>query len=314
MIRTKRKSTRQIGRAAPAVVLLLALALPGLVTFPAMGQGRSGPSEFMRGEVASRPPEEGSEALREVGFDQNIGEALPLDLTFTDAEGREVVLGELFGERPVVLSMVYFNCPMLCPMTLNGLTSSLKALTYDVGEDYEVVVVSFDPREGPDLAAPAKLQAQHRYGRAGTEHGWHFLTGDAEAVERLTDAVGFRYTYDEETEQFAHAAGVVVLTPEGRIARYFFGIEYPAKDLKLGLVEAGENRLGSVVDQLLLYCFQYDPTIGEYAWSARAVTAMRVLALATLLALGTFIVVTVRRERKTGRQDRNPDHHETRTA
>lgn len=292
---------------AAGLVLALVL-LPGLATPPAAAQGRSGPSEFMRGEVAQAPPEEGAEALREVGFDQNIGDPLPLDLTFTDTEGREVVLGELFGERPVVLSLVYFDCPMLCPMTLNGLTSSLKALPFDLGESYEVVVVSFDPREGPEDAAPAKLRAQHRYGRAGTEEGWHFLTGEAEAVERLTDAVGFRYTYDEDTEQFAHGAGVVVLTPEGRIARYFFGIEYPAKDLKLGLLEAEEDRLGSVVDQVLLYCFQYDPATGEYTWSARAVTAMRILALATLLALGTFIVVTVR-------QDKNRNHDtDTRTA
>ena len=260
-------------------------------------------SEFFRGEVAPVPEaQESPEALREVGFDQRMGETIPLDLTFRDARGREVRLGELFGERPVVLSLVYFSCPMLCPMTLNGLTASLKALSFDVGEGYDVVVVSFNPEEGPEQAAEARQRAIHRYGRAGTDEGWHFLTGDDEAIAALTESVGFRYTYDEDRGEYAHGAGLVALTPEGEIARYFFGIEYPPKDLKLGLVEAGEGRIGSAVDQLVLYCFQYDPETGQYAWSAWIFLALRVAAAVTLLALVGFVVAMLWQERRRRRR------------
>lgn len=246
-------------------------------------------------------------ALRDVGFDQRLGETVPLDLPFTDAAGRPVVLGNYFGQRPVILSLVYFECPMLCPMTLAGLTSSLKPLELDAGDVFDVVVVSFNPAEGSELAAKAKLDAVHRYGRAGAEAGWHFLTGGEDAIRRLTDAVGFRYTWDPERQEFAHAAGVVVLTPSGRIARYFFGIEYPARDLKLGLMEAAEQRIGSPVDQLLLYCFHYDPETGQYAWSGTAIAALRVAALATLLALGSFVFLMVRQERRKSRHGRPED-------
>lgn len=279
------------------VVLAVLLTVPGLGTGPVHAQ-----SEFYRGEVAPVPEaREAPEALREVGFDQRMGERVPPELTFRDSEGREVRLGDFFGERPVVLSLVYHSCPMLCPMTLNGLTASLKALSFDVGDAYEVLVVSFNPEEGPEQAAEARQRAIHRYGRAGTEGGWHFLTGDAEAIAALTEAVGFRYTYDADRGEYAHGAGLVALTPEGEIARYFFGIEYPPKDLKLGLVEAGEGRIGSAVDQIVLYCFQYDPETGGYAWSGWVFLALRVAAALTVLALAGFVVLMLRRERRARR-------------
>jgi protein SCO1/2 len=234
--------------------------------------------------------------LREVGFDQRIGEPVPLDLRFRESDGREVTLGELFDGKPVALALVYYECPMLCQMTLEGLARSLKGINFDVGQEFDVVVVSFDPGETPEIAAVAKQRALDRYGRAGTEDGWHFLTGQPDAIRRLTDAVGFRYVYEPERDDYAHAAGLVLVTPEGQVARYFFGIEYPPKDMRLGLVEAGEGQLGNPVDQLLLYCFHYDPAIGRY--SAVAMNIVRLGGLLTLLALGIFIAVMVRRDKK----------------
>lgn len=278
------------------------MALP-VLALQLLGAPAGGQSEFFRGEVAPEPAaEESPQALRDVGFDQRMGERVPLDLTFRDAEGKTVRLGDYFGERPVMLSLVYFSCPMLCPMTLNGLSASLKALSFDVGEGFDVVVVSFNPAEGPEQAAEARERAIHRYGRAGTEDGWHFLTGDAEAIARLTEAVGFRYSYDEERGQFAHGAGLVALTPQGEIARYFFGIEYPPRDLKLALVEAGEGQIGTAVDQIVLYCFQYDPATGQYTWSAWTFLALRIAGAVTVLSLFAFVLLMLRRERRIRRE------------
>jgi protein SCO1/2 len=238
-------------------------------------------------------------ALREVGFDQRMGERVPLDLAFRDATGRTVRLGDLFDGRPVVLSLVYFDCPMLCPLTLAGLASSLKPLEPSVGDEFQVVTVSFAPGETAAMAAEAKRRALALYGRDGAERGWHFLTGDAVAIRRLTDAVGFRFTYDEERGEYAHAAGIVLLTPEGRVGRYFFGTEYPARDLRLGLVEATDGTIGSAIDQVLLFCFHYDPAIGRY--SAAAWNLVRAAGAATVLALAAFLVVMLRRERRRDR-------------
>ena len=211
------------------LALLVLLAAPA-----AWAQGRTGLAEP---GVAPDSAEETPEKLRQVGFDQNLGAPLPLDAAFVDETGRQVRLGDYFGKKPVMLSLVYYGCPMLCPMTLNGLTSSLKALTWNVGDEFEVVVVSIDPEETPEDAAEAKLQATSRYGRTGTEAGWHFLTGDEADIERLADAVGFRYQYDPERDEYGHAAGLTMITPEGYVSRYFFGTDHPAKDLRLGLVE-----------------------------------------------------------------------------
>ena len=185
----------------------------------------------------SLPPE-----LEDVGFDQRLGERVPLDLVFTDETGRQAPLGTWFGERPVILALVYFNCPMLCPMILNGLTSALKPMNFDPGKEFEVVVVSFDSRETPEMAAEAKATFVDRYGRPGTESGWHFLTGGEESIAALTETVGFRYSYSPEVDQFAHTAGIVALTPEGQVARYFYGVDYPPKTLRSGVGGGGRQQ------------------------------------------------------------------------
>lgn len=232
--------------------------------------------------------------LRDVGFEQRLDAQLPLDITLRDETGRRVQLGDYFGEKPVVLSLVYFECPMLCTLSLNGLASALDVLSFDIGEEFDVVTVSFDHRETPELAAAKKSAYIERYGREGAEVGWHFLTGDEASVKRLTDAVGFQFAWDAETEQWAHPAGVLVATPDGRLARYLYGIEYAPKDLRLALVEAAQHRIGSPVDQLLLYCYKYDPATGKYG--AQIMTALRAGGVLTVACLVGFIVVMRRRE------------------
>jgi protein SCO1/2 len=236
--------------------------------------------------------------LRKVGIDQRLNNQVPLDLVFTDENGQEVRLGQYFGKKPVVLSLVYYDCPMLCTQVLNGLTGSLKALKFDVGRDFEVVTVSFDPREKADLARQKKDGYMARYGREGAAAGWHFLTGSEASIAALTGAVGFHFAWDEETQQFAHASGIMILTPEGKVSRYFYGIDYAPRDMQLGLVEASNNKIGSPVDQILLYCFHYDPQTGKYGFVI--MNAMRVLGFATFFGLALLIFVMKRRE--AGRQ------------
>lgn len=240
-----------------------------------------------------RPP-----ALRDVGYDQNIGGHLPLDLPFTDENGRTLPLADYFGTKPVLLVPAYYRCPMLCPLVQGGVGSALRALAFDVGKEFTVVTFSFDPTETAAQAAERKAVALADYRRPGAEAGWHFLTGDEASIRALTRAIGFRYAWDDAAKQFAHASGVVVVTPDGRIARYFFGIEFPPKDVRLALVEASAGRIGSVVDQLLLFCFHYDPATGRYSQVAMA--AIRLGGAATLLALGTFVAVMLRRDARRG--------------
>ena len=234
--------------------------------------------------------------LREIGFDQNLDQAVPLDIPFTDEQGRIVRLGDYFGARPVVLTLVYYDCPMLCTTVLNSLTSTLKVLSLDPGRDFEVVTVSFDPREKPALAAAKKATYLDRYKRPGAATGWHFLTGDQPSIDRLTKAVGFRYVWDEALKQFAHPTGITVLTPAGRLSRYLFGVEYGPRDLRFAIVDASAGKVGNPVDQVLLYCYHYDPETGRYGLLVMRV--IRIAGAATVLTLGTFIVVMVRRERK----------------
>lgn len=238
--------------------------------------------------------------LREVGIDQKLGAPLPLDLTFRDESGETVSLQQYFGKKPVILSFVYYECPMLCTQVLNGLLESLKTLSFDAGKQFDVVTVSFDPGETSALAVNKKENYLQQYGRAGAEQGWHFLTGDSSSIRQLTQAVGFRYKYDPATDQFAHASGIMVITPQGKIARYFYGIEYPARDLRLALVEASENKIGSLVDQVLLYCFHYDPSIGKYGLVIMNV--LRLAGIVTVLTLGTFMIVMFRRDRKAAKE------------
>lgn len=236
-----------------------------------------------------RPP-----ALREVGIDQRLGESLPLDAPFHDDHGQAVTLGDFFGRKPVVLVMTYFECPMLCTLALNGLGKTLKTMSFEPGKEFDVVAVSFDPRDTPETAAKKKAAYVADYGRAGTADGWHFLTGEQAAIERVAKAIGFRYTWVPEEKQFAHAAAIMVATPDGRLARYFYGVEYAGRDLRLGLVEAADHTIGSAVDALLLFCYQYDPATGKYG--AIALNLVRAGGVATVLALGAFMVVMFRRE------------------
>ncbi|HEY3131234.1 MAG TPA: SCO family protein [Acidobacteriota bacterium] len=234
------------------------------------------------GPPSSRLPQ----ALRDIGIDQKLNEQVPLDLMFRDEQGRSVRLGDYFFRKPVVLSLVYFQCPMLCNQVLNGLASSLGVLSFDVGRQFDVVTVSFDPRDTPSLAAVKKAAYLERYKRSGAAGGWHFLTGEENSIRALARAVGFRYTFNPTTGQFAHASGVVVLTPRGRTARYFYGIEYAPKDLRLGLIEAAEERIGSPVDQILLFCYHYDPSTGKY--SAIVLNFVKLGAALMLIALATM--------------------------
>lgn len=254
--------------------------------------------QLLGGSSTARAQRRPADVAAEVGIDQHLGRALPDDLEFTDERGRRVRLTELTGERPAILALVYYECPMLCTQVLNGLTKALRTMSLEPGRDFDVVAVSIDPGETPELAAAKKREYVERYGRPGSAAGWHFLTGDAQAVEALAAAVGFRYVYDESSDNYAHASGVMVLTPEGELARYFYGIQYPPRDLRLGLVEAGRGGIGSATDRLLLLCYRYDPTTGRYGfvvWSA-----VRLAGVATALALCAFVIVMLRRERSGG--------------
>jgi protein SCO1/2 len=231
--------------------------------------------------------------VRDVGLDQRIGERLPLGTRFRDSSGRDVALGDFFGERPVLLVPAYYECPMLCTLVLNGVLRALRALTFEPARDFDVVTFSFDPDETSAMAAAKQATYLAEYRRPGAAAGWHFLTGDAGAIRRLTRAIGYRYVYDEESGEYAHPSGVVVATPDGRVSHYFFGVEFSPRDLRLAFVEASARRLGSVADQLLLLCFRYDPTLGAY--SAAAMRALRVAGVLTLGALAAFVWWSARR-------------------
>jgi protein SCO1/2 len=258
-----------------ATILILSASAPGLVR--AQDQGTPG-------GVVNR-----------VGFDQKLGVRLPLEKRFRDDSGRELSLGELFGRRPVILAPIYYRCPLLCNQVLNALTRSLKPLSLDAGTGFDVVAVSIDPEETPELASKKKAAYLERYGRPGTGSGWHFLTGEEASIAALTEAIGFRYTYNPRTKLYAHAAGIIVVTPDGRVSRYYFGIDYPARDLQAELERARGGRIGSPISGLLLLCYDYDAATGKYTLSILRLT--RVLGVATVLGLGSFLFVMFRRDR-----------------
>ena len=233
-------------------------------------------------------------ALSKVSFEQRLNEQLPLDLPFKDETGRTVKLGEYFGRKPVVLAFVYYECPMLCTQVLNGLESSLRVLNETVGKEFDVVTVSFDPAETPVLAMGKKKAYLERYKRPEAEQGWHFLTGDQASIDALTQAAGFNYAWDEATQQFAHASGIIVTTPAGKVSRYFFGIDYAPRDVKFALIESSHEKIGTLADRLLLYCYHYDPATGNYGFVA--MRAVRIGGAATILALVGFVFVSLRRE------------------
>ncbi|MBX3288734.1 MAG: SCO family protein [Acidobacteria bacterium] len=236
--------------------------------------------------------------LKKTGIEQKLGGHLPLEAVFKDENGKAVKLGEYFNNgRPAILALVYYECPMLCNQVLNGLTGTLKGINLDAGKDYDVIAVSFDAKENdiPDLAKNKKAGYMERYGRPGTENGWHFLTGDQAAIDAITEAAGFSYEWDEKSEQFAHASGIMIITPDGTLSRYFYGIDYAPRDVRLGLVESAENKVGSVTDQLLLYCFHYDPSTGKYGFAI--LSTLRIAAVATLLGMAAMGFVFWRRGR-----------------
>jgi protein SCO1/2 len=276
----------------PNTHLTPALAIAAsLIAGAAAGQPATGHQPMQqRGMASSEIPSQ----LAGVTFEQRLGTRLPLDARFRDETGREVALGDFFGTRPVVLAFVYYSCPMLCTQVLNGVSSAVKALPFTAGEDFDVVYVSFDPRDTPKGAAEKKQAQLADYKQTSTAGGWHYLTGDAAAIRRVTNAAGFSYRWDEESGQFAHVSGVLAVTPDGRIARYFYGVEYSPKELRMAMVESSQGTIGSAVDQLLLYCYHYDPATGRYGLVA--MNLVRLGGAATVIALAGFIWLMRRRE------------------
>jgi protein SCO1/2 len=237
------------------------------------------------------------ELLKDVGIDQKLNDEIPLDLTFRDEHGKTVELAQYFGSKPVILTLVYYNCPMLCTQVLNGLDRTLKQIPLDIGKDYNVVTVSIDPSEQPVLAEAKQAMYVGMYGRPGAAAGWHFLTGDEKDIKQLAQAVGFRYAYDSDSKQFAHASAIMMLTPEGRMSRYFYGIQYPERDIRLGLVEASQGKISSPIDQVLLFCYHYDPHTGKYGLLISRV--LQLAGLVTMLAGGICLYFLFRGEHYT---------------
>jgi protein SCO1/2 len=233
--------------------------------------------------------------LAGIDVQQKLGTPLPLDSVFVDESGKAVQLGDYFGTRPVILAPVYYECPMLCSLVLEGFVKALRPLGFRPGDEFDIVVMSFDPGEGAELAARKEAKYLESYGDAGTAGGWHFLTGSEADIRRVTDALGFRYVYDEKRDEYAHAATIVVATPQGKIAKYFFGVEFSTRDLRLGLVEAAAGKIGTAIDRFLLYCYHYDPSAGRY--SAAVMNIVRMGGVATISAMLIFFLAMRRRER-----------------
>ena len=256
----------------------------------ALGQGMT--KGIMSPPANVRPP-----GLKNVGIEQHLNGQIPPELTFYDENGKAVRLRDYFGRKPMILNLVYYQCPMLCGEVLSGLESALRVLKFDVGNQFDVLTVSFDPRETPAMATAKKAEFLKRYGRPGATQGWHFLTGPQQSIDALTKAAGFQYEYDPTSGQFAHTTAIMVLTPEGRIAQYYYGVEYAPKDLRLGLVQASQNKIGNLVDQVLLYCYHYDPATGKYG--AVVMRILRLAGAATILTLGLFMLVMFRKGSST---------------
>lgn len=248
-----------------------------------------------KGELEQPQANQKPSILDHVGIDQHLNQQIPLDLNFVDEHGQPVQLRQYFGQKPVIITMVYYTCPMLCSQVLSGLTFTLNGMTsFNVGREFNVVTVSFDPRDTPQAALENKERYVKRYRRTGSDEGWHFLVGKKDQIDTLAKALGFRYAWDAENQQFAHASGIMLLTPDGHIAQYYYGIEYEPRDVRLGLVEASKGKIGTMVDDLLLYCYHYDPRQGKYG--AAIFNILRLTALATVLVLGGFMFIMFRRE------------------
>ena len=255
-----------------------------------------------RGDLGQAPNKKPS-ILEQVGIDPHLHGQVPLDLNFLDEHGQPVQLRQYFGEKPVIITMVYYTCPMLCTQVLAGLTAAMNGMSgFTVGREFNIVTVSFDPKDTPQAALEAKERYVKRYRRAGSEQGWHFLVGRKEQIDALAQALGFRYAWDQENNQYAHASAIMLLTPDGHIAQYRYGIEYAPREIRLGLVEASKGRIGTLVDQLVLYCYHYDPRQGRYG--AAIFNILRLSALVTVLVLGGFMLIMFRRERSLARPSR----------
>ncbi|MGE0822180.1 MAG: SCO family protein [Candidatus Binatia bacterium] len=276
-------------------VTLVALCILGVCLSPVQAQLAAYNQGASYGTPASQNP------FANVGLDQLLDGQVPEDLTFRDQTGATVRLGDYFGKKPVILSFAYYDCPMLCTLVVNGLIRTLRTLSFSAGDEFQVLTVSFNPKDTPAMAALKRQSSLQSYNRDGAEKGWSFLVGDEENIQRLTKAVGFRYSYDEKSQEYAHPSGIMILTPEGRLSRYFYGIEYAPRDVRLGLVEASAGKIGSPVDQILLLCFHYDPTTGKYGLVITR--ALQIAGLVTVFALGSFMLISVRRDKKRRRQN-----------
>jgi protein SCO1/2 len=272
--------------------LLLAVAL---LAASAWGQMNNG---VMSPPANTRPPR-----LQNVGIEQHLDAQVPPDLMFLDDTGKTVKLGDYFGRKPLILNLVYYNCTMLCGEALAGLSSAMRLVKFDVGNEFDVITVSFDPRETPEMAATKKKDYVGRYGRPNAAAGWHFLTGQPDSINALTKVVGFQYQYDPKSNQYAHATAIMVLTPQGRISRYFYGVDFPPKDLRMGLVEASQGKIGNAVDAVLLYCYHYNPETGKYG--AMVANILRVTAAATILIMGIFLFILWRLDLSVPRKTAN---------
>lgn len=291
MIRARSAQADTRARWVRGVLVCVLAGWCGVERAAAQGQpGMPGTMGMGGGIVASNVPPQ----FKEVGFKQQLGTQLPLDARFRDESGADVRLGDYFGKRPVLLSFVYYQCPMLCSQVMNGISSSLKTLTFTAGQDFDVVLISFDPRDTPEAANAKKQAHMARWKSADTAAGWHFLTGDRVAIEQVTTAAGFTYTWDEPTKQFAHVSGVLTATADGRLSRYFYGVEFSPRELRLALLDSGEGKVGSAVEQLLLYCYEYDPASGRYGMVV--MNLVRLGAIATVALLAAYFLLMRRRE------------------
>ncbi len=293
---TIRESWRSVALAAAAMAGLSSL----LLCAPALGQV-SRYDEKQMAPVSDKPPA----ILNGVGIAQHLDQQLPLSLTFTDDQGKQVQLASYFGKKPAILALVYYQCPMLCSEELNGLTGALQMVTFTPGKDFNVIVISIDPTENTVMAAAKKHSYLKRYGKPETAQGWHFMTGTQDNIDALTKAVGFGYVKipgpDGRLTQFAHASSIQIVTPEGKLAQYYMGVEYSPKDLRLGLVEASANRIGSPVDNILTYCYHYDPKTNKHSLIIARVVQLG--GLLTVATLGGFMLVMFR---KDSRHDDKP--------
>jgi protein SCO1/2 len=281
---------RLVRRSACALLLLFPFSFFLLPSLYAQSWGQGPPPRRVPVPAGEKPRD-----LEEVRIDQRLNQLLPLDAVFRDENGNQVKLEAYFGDKPVVLALVYYSCPMLCNQVLNGMTSSLDVLkAFSIGKEFEVVTVSFDPRETPELAREKKETYLKWYKREGAAEGWHFLTGDQPNIDRLTQAAGFYYKWDERGQQFVHASGIMIATADGKLARYFYGIEYAPKDLRLGLIESSAGKIGSPVDQLLLYCYHYDPASGKYG--LMVMNLMMIGGALTVVGMIVMVIVFRRRE------------------